>query len=125
MEQRENHETRTYRVNRFLIEPSNAMGKACNLLKVRELECRGARIQIPAGVPLSLFPIAHIMWSQCRGQPCRRGKRRRGLTQVPSVLSTNVRPHFIEEKAWMGSPTDSVADWGFLHSCCVMDEIQK
>lgn len=43
---------------------SNAMGKACNLLKVRELECRGARMQIPAGVPLSLFPsLSHYVVS--------------------------------------------------------------
>ena len=42
-----------------------------------------------------------------------------------SVSRTNVRSHFIEENAWMGSPRDSVADWGFLHSCCMMDKSQK
>ena len=50
-------ETRTYKVNRFLIEAQVIQwGKLSNLLKVRELECKRARIQIPAGLPLSLFP---------------------------------------------------------------------
>lgn len=125
MEQYRIKETHTYRVNRFLIEAKVIQwGKLSNLLNFRELECRGARIQIPAGLLLSLFPSLSLCGLSAESSMQERTQTG-PYTGPLSVSSTNVRSHFIEEKAWMGSPRDSVADWGFLHSCCMMDKSQK